>query len=174
VDFTTEQRILPPPANIPAPPTAYIDTGTAFLIENRLIGVQGGAFRDTWRLNRWVSIEPFGNAGVYLNDFKREQVDKQVTTIVYGDDLDTTTNESGQVSTQVTSSSIQEFSELSFVGEAGVEGVFRLNRCVALRAGYQVLVMDQVGQGLDAFLSPGVNPTSIVYHGGTFGVEYVR
>jgi hypothetical protein len=174
VDFTTANRVIPPPSDPPAPPTAYVDTGSGFFIDNRMIGLQGGAFRDMWRLNRWVTIEPFGNAGVYLNDFKREQVDRTVTTIITGDDLSTGDNEFSETTTEVRTSTIQEFSELSFVGEAGVTGVFRLNRCVALRAGYQVLVMDRVGQGLDAFLAPGLNPTTLVYHGGHFGVEYVR
>jgi hypothetical protein len=174
VDFTTVNRVIPPPSDPPAPPVAYVDTGSGFFLDNRMIGLQGGAFRDMWRLNRWVTIEPFGNGGVYLNDFKREQINRTVTTIITGDDISTGANEFSQSSTEVVSSTIQEFSELSFVGEAGVTGVFRLNRCVALRAGYQVLVMDRVGLGIDAFLAPGLNATTLVYHGGHFGVEYVR
>jgi hypothetical protein len=74
----------------------------------------------------------------------------------------------------VSTATHQEFSELAFVGEAGITGVFRLNRCVALRAGYQVLAVNGVGQGIDAMLAPGLDPTTLVYHGGHFGVEYVR
>lgn len=174
VDFTRANRPIPPPADPPAPPTAYVDNGTSLLLDNRLVGLQGGVFRDVWRLNRWVTIEPWGNGGVYLNDFRREQIETSVTTIVTGDDLSTPANEFFESSSVVQTSTIQEISDLSFVGEAGVTGVFRLNRCVALRAGYQVLVVDRVGQGIDAFLSAGMNPTTLLYHGGHFGVEYVR
>jgi hypothetical protein len=174
VDFTRANRPIPPPADPPAPPTAFVDNGTSLLLDNRLIGLQGGVFRDVWRLNRWVTIEPWGNGGVYLNDFRREQIETSVTTIVTGDDLSTPANEFFESSSVVQTSTIQEISDLSFVGEAGVTGVFRLNRCVALRAGYQVLVVDRVGQGIDAFLSAGMNPTTLLYHGGHFGVEYVR
>jgi hypothetical protein len=174
VDFTTVPKPLPPPANPAAPPTAFVDSGTGHFLDNRLIGVQAGVFRDVWRLNRWVTIEPWGNGGVYLNDFKRVQLNRTVTTIITGDDLNTPANEFTEYVNEVQTSTTREISELAFAGEAGVTGVFRLNRCVALRAGYQVLVVDRIGQGIDAFLAPGLNPSTLVYHGGTFGLEYVR
>ncbi len=174
VDFTTVDKPIPAPTDPPAPPTAFVDSGTSRLLENRLIGLQGGAFRDMWRLNRWVTFEPFGNAGVYFNDFKRVNLERTVTTVITGDDLSTPGNEFTQVTQEVQTTTTQEFSELSFVGEAGITGVVRLNRCVALRGGYQVLVVNGVGQGIDAFLAPGLDPTTLVYHGGHFGFEYVR
>jgi hypothetical protein len=174
VDFTTVAKPVPPPADPPAAPLAFIDTGTSFFLDNRLIGLQGGVFRDMWRLNQWVSIEPFGNAGVYFNDFKRVNVARTVTTVVNGDDLSTPGNEFSSVTSEVSTTTQQEFSELAFVGELGLTGVFRLNRCVALRGGYQVLAVNGVGQGIDAMLAPGLDPTTLVYHGGHFGIEYVR
>ena len=174
VDFTTVAKPIPAPADPPAAPAAFVDVGTSFLLENRLIGLQGGAFRDVWRLNRWVTLEPFGNAGVYLNDFKRVNLQRTVTTVITGDDLATPENEFTQTTTEVQTRTAQEFSELAFVGEAGVTAVFRLSPCVALRGGYQALAINGVGQGIDAFLAPGLDPTTILYHGGHFGVEYVR
>ena len=174
VDFTTLDKPIPPPVSGGTPPAAFVDTGQSFFLDNRMIGLQGGAFRDTWRLNRWVSFEPFGNAGVYFNNMRRIDVARNVTTVVTGDDLDTPENEFSQAVTEVQTGMTQEFSELAFAGEAGITGVLRLNRCVALRGGYQVLVVNGVGQGIDAFLAPGLDPTTLVYHGGHFGVEYVR
>jgi hypothetical protein len=174
VDFTRTVKPVPTPSDPPPPPAVFVDAGNSFLLDNRMIGLQGGAFRDMWRLNQWVSLEPFGNAGVYLNDFKRQNISQSYTTVVTGDDISTTENEYTVTTTPSVTATTHEFSELAFVGEAGVTGVFRLNRCVALRAGYQVLAVNGVGTGIDAFASAGLNPTTLVYHGGHFGVEYVR
>ncbi len=173
-DTTTAGRVIPAPADPPAAPVAYIDTLNGRSLENRLMGLQAGVFRDVWRLNRWVSVEPFGNAGVYLNDFKRRAYTRTTTTVVNGDDISTPESEYSEVTTTVGTTTIQEFSELAFVGEAGVTGVLRLSPCVALRGGYQVLAINGIGQGIDAFLAPGLNPDTLVYHGGHFGIEYVR
>jgi hypothetical protein len=173
VDFTTVPKPVPAPADPPVA-AAFVDTGSAVFLDNRMIGLQAGAFRDVWRLNRWVTVEPFGNAGVYLNDFKRENVTRTVTTVYNGDDISTPGNEFVQTVSEVQNVSIQEITETAFVGEAGITGILRLNRCVALRAGYQVLAINGVGRGIDAFLAPGLDPATLVYHGGHFGVEYVR
>ncbi len=174
VDFTTVNKPVPAPADPPAAPVAFVDTGRSEFLDNRLIGMQGGAFRDVWRLNRWLTIEPFGNAGVYLNDFKRENVTRNVTTVINGDDLSTVGSEYSQTTTDVTTITKQEIAELAFVGEAGITGVIRLSPCVALRGGWQVLAVNGVGQGLDALVAPGLDPATLVYHGGHFGIEYVR
>ncbi len=174
VDFTMVDKPIPPPTDPPAPPAAFVDTGRSLFVSNRLIGLQGGALRDMWRLNRWFSLEPFGNAGVYLNDYKRETVNRTVTTVINGDDLSTAGNEFSQVTTEVQTSVTKEFTELAFVGELGITGVLRLTPCVALRGGYQVLAINGVGTGIDAFLAQGLDPTTLVLHGGHFGVEYVR
>ncbi len=174
VDFTTVDKPLPAPADPPPAAVAFIDAGNSFFLENRLMGFQLGVFRDVWQLNRWITIEPFGNAGVYLNDFKRENVAHTITTVVTGDDLGTTANEFSQTATDVNTVVRRDFTDVAFLGEAGVTAVVRLNRCVALRAGYQALATDGVGQGLDAFFASGLEPNRLFYHGAQFGVEYVR
>lgn len=174
VDFTTVDKPIPPPADPPTPPVAFVDFGNTFQVENRLMGVQLGAFRDAWRLNRWITIEPYGNAGVYLNDFKRENIARNVTTVITDDDLATPENEASQTVTQVNTVVRRDFTDMAFLGEVGVTAVIRLNRCVAVRGGYQALATDGVGQGLDAFFAQGLNPQSVFYHGAQFGVEYVR
>jgi hypothetical protein len=140
---------------------AYLDRDTvttdtnAFQIENQLMGFQIGALRDAWQLNRWLTFEPYGNAGAYLNNYKRENVvftaGPNTTTVVQ-----------------------RKFSEMAFVGEAGVNAIIRFNRCLAMRAGYQAMVLNGVGEGLDAALTPGLDPTTLLYHGARFGIEYQR
>jgi hypothetical protein len=124
-----------------------------FIIENQLMGFQIGALRDAWQLNKWLSFEPYGNAGVYLNNFKREDL-----AFTGGTRTD----------------AVGRFTEMAFVGEAGLNAIVRINRCLALRAGYQAMVLDRVGQALDASLAPGLNPQIVVFQGARFGVEYRR
>ncbi len=124
-----------------------------FIVENQLMGFQIGALRDAWQLNKWLSLEPYGNAGAYLNNFKREDL-----AFV------------GSARTDA----VGRFTEMAFVGEAGLNAIVRINRCLALRAGYQAMVLDRVGQALDASLAPGLNPQNVVVQGARFGVEYRR
>lgn len=171
-DSLTQAKTVPAP-NDPALTDAYVDTRDLIKLENRMIGFQLGALRDAWALNKWLTIEPFGNGGVYYNNFKREDLQDTVDTLVTGPDT-------GTLAPAFTSSSFTQFgtsnnfSEISFLGEVGVTAVFRLNQCVAIRGGYQALVMDGVGTGLDAYFEPGLNGTTVLYHGARFGLEYQR
>ena len=137
----------------------FVDITTAtgdadsFFLDNRLMGFQIGAFRDAWELNRWITIEPVGNVGVYLNDLKREDVN---------------------LTAGVTTVDVTEFTEIAYVAEAGVTSVLRINRCLALRGGYQILAINGVGEALDASLAAGLDEETLIYHGARFGVEYQR
>lgn len=174
-DFTDALTVAKsvPPASDPATTLPFTDTKNIWKLENRMIGFQVGALRDAWSLNKWLTIEPYGNGGVYYNNFKREELQDTIDTFVTGPD-------SGTLDPGTTSSSFtqfgtsQTFSDISFVGEVGITGVFRLNQCVAIRGGYQALVMDGVGTGLDAYFEPGLNGTTVLYHGARFGIEYQR
>ena len=174
-DFTdalTVAKVVPPAGN-PANTLPYADTRDVIKLENRMIGFQLGALRDAWSLNKWLTIEPFGNGGVYYNNFKREDLQDTVNTLVTGPN-DVTLAPAFTSSSFTQFGTSQNFSDISFVGEVGVTAVFRLNSCVAIRGGYQALVMDGVGTGLDAYFEPGLNGTTVLYHGARFGVEYQR
>jgi hypothetical protein len=178
-DFTdalTEGKSVPPPSD-PAGIFAFTDTKDVFKLENRMIGFQLGALRDAWALNKWLTIEPFGNGGVYYNNFKREELQDTVNTIVTGENDGTNGSPVTSGSTAVNFTQFgnsRNFSDIAFVGEVGITAVFRVNRCVAVRGGYQALVMDGVGEGIDAFFEPGLNGSTVLYHGARFGVEYQR
>jgi hypothetical protein len=174
-DFTdglTQAKSVPPPGD-PAGVFAFTDTKDIFKLENRLIGVQLGALRDAWSLNKWITIEPFGNGGVYYNNFKREELQDTVNTIVVGEN-DVTLAPGSTAVNYTQFGTTRNYSDIAFVGEAGINAVVRVNQCVALRAGYQALVMDGVGEGIDAFFEPGLNGSTVLYHGARFGVEYQR
>lgn len=174
-DFTdalTVGKTVPPAAN-PAVTDVFTDTKDVWKLENRMFGFQLGALRDAWSFNKWLTIEPYGNGGVYYNNFKREQLQDTIDTLVTGPNNVTLAQATTSSSfTQFGTS--QTFSEIAFLGEVGVTAVFRINQCVAIRGGYQALVMDGVGTGLDAYFEPGLNGTSVLYHGARFGFEYQR
>lgn len=173
-DYTANDITIPPPADPPAATVAVVDTGTSYLLENRLLGFQLGGRRDNWQLGRWLSVEAFANAGVYCNMFKRENVDRTVTTIVTGDDLSTPENEFSIDTSEVDMTTKQNFAEVAFAGEAGITGITRLTPCLALRCGYQLLVVDGMGQALDAYFAPDLQSSTVLYHGLQFGIEYHR
>jgi len=174
-DFTDAWTVAKtvPPASDPATTLPFTDTKNIWKLENRMFGFQLGALRDAWSLNKWFTIEPYGNGGVYYNNFKREQLQDTIDTLVTGPNSGTlapgsTTSSFTQFGTS------QTFSDISFIGEVGVTGVVRINQCVAIRGGYQALVMDGVGTGIDAYFEPGLTGETVLYHGARFGIEYQR
>ena len=69
---------------------------------------------------------------------------------------------------------MSEPAEAATIGEASLTGVFRLNRCWALRAGYQVLWIDGVSLAEDAFLDNGIDTRSLLFQGCHVGIECRR
>ncbi|MCA9238451.1 MAG: BBP7 family outer membrane beta-barrel protein [Planctomycetales bacterium] len=172
-DVTTVDKPVPPPAD---PPTsvAYVDTGTARLLDNRMIGFQVGAFRDSWNIGRRLSLEAFANSGLYCNNLRFRSVDTTVTTVYNSDDLASAGDDFSQTTSNVTTGTTRNVTNLAFAGEAGITSVLRINPCLALRGGYQVLLVDGLGLASDAYFSPAFNSSSVLYHGLQFGVEYRR
>ena len=176
-----ESRIVDKPIPLPvaAPPvgTPFVDLGFNHLLSNRLFGFQLGSRRDAWQWGNRFTVNTFANAGVYCNKFRRDDVNLTVTTVITADDLDTPdVNEFSQTTTTSQTTQRRNFAEIAFVGEAGVSAAWRLNQSTALRAGYQILAVDGVGQGINAFLIPNdsLNGTTLVFHGLQFGLEYRR
>jgi len=176
-DFSDAQindKPIPAPIAVPALPVAVIDTTLSHQLKNRLIGFQVGGRRDTWHFGERLTFESFINAGVYSNFFRRDDVLRTDTTIITGDDIDTPADEFSQTVSTVSTTVRTSPTDIAFLTEAGINSVLKINQCVAVRAGYQILVIDGVGQGLDAYFSPGLNGSTLVYHGLQFGVEYRR
>jgi len=173
-DARINDKPIPAPIAVPAAPVSVLDTTISHRLKNRLIGFQVGARRDAWHIGNRLTFESFGNVGVYSNQFRRDDVTQTDTTIITGDDIDMPDNEFSQTTSTVRTTVRSSPTNVAFVGEAGLTSTLKITQCVALRAGYQVLLIDGVGQGLDAYFAPGLNSSTLVYHGLQFGVEYRR
>ena len=173
-DFTIVDKVIPVPAAPPAAPAAFVDTGTTHILDNHLIGFQLGGLRDGWQVGNWLSVSGFANAGVYHNEMHRRDTDFNITTVITGDDLATAANEFSETTSVTTTTTNRTFTEIALLGEAGVWASAKLTPCLALKSGYQVMILDGVGQAVDTFFSPDVDSQSVLYHGWQFGFEYRR
>jgi hypothetical protein len=179
----------PPPLPGPGDPLAVdpltvttTDRLNLFDIENNLIGFQVGLRHDLWRPHRRLSIEGFVNTGVYYNKVKYTNLMGTFTTQVTGDDtlpvladpdLDPIDESRTDFSSAV-NNDVRELSEISYMAEASVSGVCRLNKCWALRAGYQALWITDVHVAEDAYLNTGIEGRDLFFHGWHAGVEHRR
>jgi hypothetical protein len=195
-DFVNQQAAPPLPAQLPAvgvpplfPPVGPVVTDdylNLFDIENNLIGFQIGARHDLWRPSRRLAIEGFVNTGVYYNRVKYTNLMGQFTTQEYGDNVNTplagvppaggTANldESRLDFADVVNNDVREYDEISYVTEASISGVCRINKCWALRAGYQAMFINNVHLAEDAYLGNDLEGRSLFFHGWHAGVEHRR
>jgi hypothetical protein len=68
----------------------------------------------------------------------------------------------------------RDLSEISTVTEASVTAVCRLNKCWALRGGYQVLWITNVHTADTAFLGDSEEADDLLFHGWHCGIECRR
>ena len=175
IDSSIEAKPLLAPADPAAAPVVVNDTIASNFLKNRLFGFQLGGLRDNWHFGRWFSVEAFANGGVYCNKFIRDDVVQNVATTVYGDDTSTVgVNEATRVVSRTSNVERSNITEIAFLGEAGLTGILKINQCVALRGGYQIMALDGVGEALQAAFTPGINSNTVVFHGVQFGLEYRR
>lgn len=175
-DRTRQYPTLPLQITEAAITTSFLD---AVEVENNLIGFQLGLRRDLWHVGRKVFVQGFVNGGMYCNLINREDTVRTTTTsteILEDDPATTDVDETGQVQTLSNSTGNRvktERTEMSFVGEASVSLVWKINNCCALRSGYEVLVLNNVELADDAFLG-NLESRDLVFHGFTAGFEYRR
>lgn len=182
IDDSTDEFGLPPIAV--GDVLELRDMLRSTIVENHLIGFQGGVRRDMWRFRPWLFVEGFANAGIYCNVIKREDVhqesafrqevveDTEIVNgmpVVVGQEIQTTFNEIRSV--VKTNRTL-----MALAGEAEIAVVCKLNRCLAVRSGYQALVIDGVELADDAFINFDSNPDreTRFYHGFFGGLEYRR
>jgi hypothetical protein len=165
INDSLEQE-APPPLTDDDDPIITTDRTNILDIENELIGFQIGIRHDMWRPMRRLSLEGFVNAGVYFNSVKHSNFMGELTTQqTFGQP----NSESG-----VFYNDVREISEISYIAEASVSGVCRLNKCWALRAGYQALWITDLHIAEDAYLNTGVETRDLFFHGWHAGVEHRR
>lgn len=178
IDDITDE--FEPPPIIPETEIVLTDLLEAANVENHLIGFQGGIRRDVWRFRPWLFIEGFANAGIYCNVIQRENIRQTFTTrqVVLADDpITPNENEEGDIITttnEIRSVIKTDRTLMAAAGEAEIAVVCKLNRCLALRGGYQGLIIDGVELADDAFLNIEPERERRFYHGFFGGVEYRR
>jgi hypothetical protein len=169
INDTLNQEAPPPLPTVPpsvVPPVITTDRFNIFDIENNLIGFQVGIRHDLWRPMRRLAIEGFVNAGVYYNDVKYTNFMGEITTQQMLGQADAVSG--------VFNSDVRELSEISYIAEASLSGVCRLNKCWALRAGYQALWITDLHLAEDAYLNTGIETRDLFFHGWHAGVEHRR
>jgi hypothetical protein len=196
INDTINQEAAPPlpgPAGVNAfnvfpgvGPVITTDRLNLFDIENNLIGFQVGLRHDLWRPNRRLAVEGFVTTGVYYNHIKYTNLMGQFTTQEFADNTNTPAaglppaddisdiNESRIDFSDVANNDVRELSEISYISEASISGVCRLNKCWAVRAGYQALWITNVHLAEDAFLGTDLEGRSLFFHGWHAGVEHRR
>ncbi len=73
--------------------------------------------------------------------------------------------------------------DLAFAAELAITGAYEITDCIALRFGYQIIVVDGVALATDQLTTHDVDPPgvantdtrgTVLYHGGLFGIELRR
>jgi hypothetical protein len=180
INDSIENEMQPPlagpnPANFPIGPSIETDRLNLFDIQNNLIGAQVGLLHDTWRVSRRLAIEGRINGGVYYNRIKYTNIMGTYTTQTYADNTATAAvNEARVDFSDVVNNDLREYSEIAYSGEAAITGICRLNKCWALRGGYQVLWIANVHTAEDAYLGDENVNDDLLFHGWHAGIECRR
>lgn len=180
-DFINQEAQAPLPGLGPDPiSVTTTDQLNLFDLENNLIGFQVGVRRDLWNIGPRISLQGFVNGGVYHNEIKRTNL-MSFTTVEQFADLTDQVGDQGRVDVRQTANNeVTEIADIAYAAEASLTAVCRLNRCCALRAGYQVLWIDGLRLAEDAFLPGSVYPPGddisrdLLFYGWHAGFEYRR
>jgi hypothetical protein len=175
-DFTNQQVAPPLPGPGAVTPVSETDMANIFDMENDLIGFQVGVRRDLWRIGRMFSLQGYVNGGVYHNAIKRSNIMTTLTTQYIPENTSTTAAEARTDVSEVTNLDASESTDISYLAEASITGICRLNRCCALRGGYQILWINNVQLAQDEYLLPlgEVQSRGLVFQGWHAGIEYRR
>jgi hypothetical protein len=174
-DYNNQESPPPLPA-VGSLTATEIDTKNFVDIENNMIGFQLGLRRDLWRIGRMFSVQGYANAGVYHNKIKRSNIMTEETLVLVGDDITEDGDQTGVASSLITNHDVSDLTEISYLAEASITGICRLNRSVAMRAGYQIMWINNIHLADDEFLMPvGEDLTrGRVFQGWHAGIEYRR
>jgi hypothetical protein len=177
------QEVQPPlpfegPDNVPPGEflaVASTDRLNLFDIQNNLMGFQIGLINDTWKVNRRLAIEGLVNGGVYYNKIKYSNIMGVFTTQQIADDTSTIAVDESRIDfSDAVIHDAREYSDISYHGEASLTGIVRLNKCWALRAGFQALWIANLHLAEDAFLDGETEGRDLFFHGWHAGIECRR
>jgi Putative beta barrel porin-7 (BBP7) len=185
IRIVDDQEGLGPIDILDPPPIEVLTTDmtNVFNLENNLFGFQLGLRHDFWRPNSRFAIEGFVNGGVYYNKVKYANFMNTTTVQQLGNvtpvNNTEATNFTGTTNVVSTSNlAAADLAEIAYHYEASISGVCRLNKCWAMRAGYQVLWINGLRLADRAFLDPDIfldNGTdSLFFQGWHAGIECRR
>jgi hypothetical protein len=156
------------------------DRINAVSIDNNLVGFQGGMRLDMWRPTPRLHLAGFCSAGVFCNMVSRDRIYEESTSRTQRQRV-SSGGASPVLSVSETSSTARTDSRVSadganlaFTTEASLAGVWQVNRCVALRSGYQVLFLSGVELAEDLWIGGAPVDRDLVLHGWFAGFEYRR
>lgn len=173
-DLINQESPFPLPGN-PAQSTSFTDRLNQFDFTNNLIGMQIGMHESRCRITDRLSIDALANTGIYYNQIRRENLMRRTTTQIIADNTSTpSVNEFLDSTATTTNRDISEQTEVAYVAEASLSAVCQLNRCVALRGGYQILWIDNLHLAENAYLGLPDNNDNLLFHGWHFGIECHR
>jgi hypothetical protein len=151
--------------------TGFNDDVTSIFVENHLIGGHVGMRYDSWSRCRRFSWEMLVNGGGYCNVINRQEVTQTFVTVNLPDIPATPIDESQNTEVRIGETiRDRDSAEIAFLGEAAFTGICRVNKCVALRLGYQAMWL----YGAHLASDPFAETSSVFFHGVHFGLEYRR
>jgi hypothetical protein len=169
----TQQAASPPLPD--GDPVTTTDTLNLFDVRNQLIGLQIGARRDLWQICQRFTLQGFINSGVYYNNAQRFNRMALTTTERIPDNLVTADINEARTAVSTASNAVSsQVSNVAYAAEASLTGVCRLNKCVALRGGYQFLWVQGVRMAENAYLGSDLPERQLTFQGWHVGVEYRR
>jgi hypothetical protein len=146
-----------------------------YRVENNLSGFQIGLLHDTINLTDRLAFEGFINGGIYYNQVKYSNVMGVFTTQTFADNTRSVAVDDSRVDvSNIQNNDTRDYAEISYEAEASLTAVCRLNRCWALRAGYQVLWINHLHLADQAFLGDPGADTDLFFQGWHAGVECRR
>jgi hypothetical protein len=178
-DFLDEQAQPPLPGpnanNLAIGPVTTTDRLNLVDVQNQLSGFQMGIYHDTWRVNRRLAFEGILNGGVYFNRIKYTNYRGIFSTQVFADNTATNAIDESRIDfADTVNNDVRELDEISYHAEASLTGVCRLNKCWALRGGYQALWLANIHQAEDGYVHNETWGRDLFFHGWHAGIECRR
>ncbi len=161
--------------NDPIGPTFETDRSNIYHNVNNLTGFQIGLLHDTINLNDRFAFEGFVNGGVYYNHIRYNNVMGVFTTQTFADNTRSVAVDDSRVDvSNITNTDNRNYSEISYEAEASLTAVCRLNKCWAMRAGYEVLWINHLHLADQAYLGDPGADNDLLFHGWHAGLECRR
>jgi hypothetical protein len=156
------------------PPQDITDILRNMSVDNNLVGFQAGMRTDLFSVGNRFYVEYLIGAGAYCNFITRKSGYSETRTVLALDDPSTAGFENISDTTNTRSGYKADRTRAALVGEALLGGVYEVNACTRARLGYQVLYLNGVELGNEAFLGAGPTSSDLLLHGWFAGVEYKR